>query len=50
MLTPEFCWTHEVLLVVLFQLKEKELRHMQALAAEWKKRDAEREALVRKKV
>ncbi|XP_013883016.1 centrosomal protein of 120 kDa [Austrofundulus limnaeus] len=31
------------------QLKQRELRHMQALAEEWKKRDAEREALVRKK-
>lgn len=31
------------------QLRQKELRHMQALAEEWKKRDAERDALVRKK-
>ncbi|MEQ2165068.1 hypothetical protein GOODEAATRI_013275 [Goodea atripinnis] len=33
----------------LFQLRQKELRHMQALAEEWKKRDGEREALVKKK-
>uniref|UniRef100_A0A3P8XQD0 Centrosomal protein of 120 kDa n=1 Tax=Esox lucius TaxID=8010 RepID=A0A3P8XQD0_ESOLU len=32
------------------QLKKKELDHMQALAEEWKKRDREREALVKKKV
>uniref|UniRef100_UPI00398ED638 centrosomal protein of 120 kDa isoform X2 n=1 Tax=Pristiophorus japonicus TaxID=55135 RepID=UPI00398ED638 len=32
------------------QLKQKELAHMQALADEWKKRDREREALVKKKV
>ncbi|XP_058878442.1 centrosomal protein of 120 kDa isoform X2 [Acipenser ruthenus] len=32
------------------QLKQKELAHMQALAEEWKKRDKEREALVKKKV
>ncbi|XP_019372360.1 PREDICTED: centrosomal protein of 120 kDa [Gavialis gangeticus] len=32
------------------QLKKKELAHMQALADEWKKRDREREALVKKKV
>ncbi|NXI49996.1 CE120 protein, partial [Chloroceryle aenea] len=32
------------------QLKEKEMAHMQALAEEWKKRDREREALVKKKV
>ncbi|NXF90713.1 CE120 protein, partial [Eubucco bourcierii] len=32
------------------QLKEKEMAHMQALAEEWKKRDKEREALVKKKV
>ncbi|CAK6978980.1 centrosomal protein of 120 kDa [Scomber scombrus] len=31
------------------QLKKKELVHMQALAEEWKKRDREREALVKKK-
>ncbi|XP_028269192.1 centrosomal protein of 120 kDa isoform X2 [Parambassis ranga] len=31
------------------QLKKKELSHMQALAEEWRKRDREREALVRKK-
>ncbi|XP_010894321.2 centrosomal protein of 120 kDa isoform X1 [Esox lucius] len=31
------------------QLKKKELDHMQALAEEWKKRDREREALVKKK-
>ncbi|XP_053180840.1 LOW QUALITY PROTEIN: centrosomal protein of 120 kDa [Scomber japonicus] len=31
------------------QLKKKELIHMQALAEEWKKRDREREALVKKK-
>ncbi|KAL0978922.1 hypothetical protein UPYG_G00177850 [Umbra pygmaea] len=31
------------------QLKKKELGHMQALAEEWKKRDREREALVKKK-
>ncbi|XP_068165776.1 centrosomal protein of 120 kDa isoform X2 [Antennarius striatus] len=31
------------------QLRKKELNHMQALAEEWKKRDREREALVKKK-
>ncbi|XP_076859626.1 centrosomal protein of 120 kDa [Brachyhypopomus gauderio] len=31
------------------QLKQKELSHMQALAEEWKKREREREALVKKK-
>lgn len=34
----------------LLQLKQKELAHMQALAEEWKKRDRERESLVKKKV
>ncbi|NXM24324.1 CE120 protein, partial [Oxyruncus cristatus] len=32
------------------QLKKKEMVHMQVLAEEWKKRDREREALVKKKV
>ncbi|XP_027730628.1 centrosomal protein of 120 kDa isoform X1 [Vombatus ursinus] len=32
------------------QLKKRELAHMQALAEEWKKRDRERESLVKKKV
>ncbi|XP_060091512.1 centrosomal protein of 120 kDa [Heteronotia binoei] len=32
------------------QLKKKELAHMQALAEEWRKRDREREALVKKKI
>ncbi|NXE07635.1 CE120 protein, partial [Lophotis ruficrista] len=32
------------------QLKKKEIAHMQALAEEWKKRDREREGLVKKKV
>ncbi|XP_044302498.1 centrosomal protein of 120 kDa isoform X1 [Varanus komodoensis] len=32
------------------QLKKKELAYMQALAEEWRKRDREREALVKKKV
>ncbi|XP_062942881.1 centrosomal protein of 120 kDa isoform X3 [Cynocephalus volans] len=32
------------------QLKQKELAHMQALAEEWKKRDRERESIVKKKV
>ncbi|KAL0607682.1 Centrosomal protein of 120 kDa [Plecturocebus cupreus] len=32
------------------QLKQKELAHMRALAEEWKKRDRERESLVKKKV
>ncbi|NXA54916.1 CE120 protein, partial [Nothocercus julius] len=32
------------------QLKKKEMAHMQALAEEWKKRDKEREALVKKKL
>ncbi|NWS58883.1 CE120 protein, partial [Chunga burmeisteri] len=32
------------------QLKKKEMDHMQALAEEWKKREREREALVKKKV
>ncbi|XP_010157510.1 PREDICTED: centrosomal protein of 120 kDa [Eurypyga helias] len=32
------------------QLKRKEMAHMETLAEEWKKRDREREALVKKKV
>ncbi|NWV00024.1 CE120 protein, partial [Upupa epops] len=32
------------------ELKKKEMAHMQVLAEEWKKRDKEREALVKKKV
>ncbi|XP_053910877.1 centrosomal protein of 120 kDa [Cuculus canorus] len=32
------------------QLKKKEMAHMQAIAEEWKKRDRERESLVKKKV
>ncbi|KAM9329390.1 centrosomal protein of 120 kDa [Gastrophryne carolinensis] len=32
------------------QLKKKELAHMQVLAEEWKRRDKEREAIVKKKV
>ncbi len=32
------------------QLKQKELGHMQALAEEWRKRDHQREALIKKKV
>ncbi|NWU70940.1 CE120 protein, partial [Pterocles burchelli] len=32
------------------QLKKKEIAHMQALAEEWKKREREREALVKKRV
>ncbi|NWR67802.1 CE120 protein, partial [Bucorvus abyssinicus] len=32
------------------QLKKKEMAHMQVLAEEWKRRDREREALVKKKV
>ncbi|XP_030898982.1 centrosomal protein of 120 kDa isoform X2 [Melopsittacus undulatus] len=32
------------------QLKKKEMAHMQVLAEEWKKREREREALVKKKV
>ncbi|XP_068103035.1 centrosomal protein of 120 kDa [Hyperolius riggenbachi] len=32
------------------QLKKKELAHMQVLAEEWKRRDREREAIVKKKV
>ncbi|NXU57883.1 CE120 protein, partial [Turnix velox] len=32
------------------ELKKKEMAHMQALAEEWKKRDREREALVKKRV
>uniref|UniRef100_A0A7N8Y6S7 Centrosomal protein 120 n=1 Tax=Mastacembelus armatus TaxID=205130 RepID=A0A7N8Y6S7_9TELE len=32
------------------QLRKKELSHMQALAEEWRRRDREREALVKKKV
>ncbi|CAM4719851.1 unnamed protein product [Leuciscus chuanchicus] len=31
------------------QLKQKELSHMQALAEEWRKRDQQREALIKKK-
>lgn len=31
------------------QLKQKELNHMQALAEEWRKRDHQREALIKKK-
>lgn len=33
-----------------FQLRKKELSHMRALAEEWRRRDREREALVKKKV
>lgn len=32
------------------QLKQKELSHMQALAEEWRRRDQQREALIKKKV
>jgi centrosomal protein CEP120 len=31
-------------------LKEKEFQHMRALADEWKRRDRERELLVKKKI
>lgn len=31
-------------------MKKKELSHMQALAEEWRRRDREREAVVKKKV
>lgn len=34
----------------LFQLKQKEMMYMKALAEEWKKRDREREVLMKKKV
>lgn len=34
----------------MFQLRKKELSHMRALAEEWRRRDREREALVKKKV
>ncbi|KAF4787599.1 Centrosomal protein of 120 kDa [Turdus rufiventris] len=40
----------EVIVSDSSQLKKKEMVHMQALAEEWKKRDREREALVKKKV
>uniref|UniRef100_A0ABI7YQ22 C2 domain-containing protein n=1 Tax=Felis catus TaxID=9685 RepID=A0ABI7YQ22_FELCA len=40
----------EILVSDSSQLKQKELAHMQALAEEWKKRDRERESLVKKKV
>jgi hypothetical protein len=35
---------------LLRQLSEKEMLHMKALAEEWKRRDKEREILVKKKV
>ncbi len=38
------------MLISFSQLKEKELQYMQSLAEEWKKRDKEREILVKKKV
>lgn len=52
--TPEYraaleMWKEEQEEMFDDQLRQKELRHMQALAEEWKKRDAERDALVRKK-
>lgn len=34
----------------IFQLKQKEASYMKALAEEWKKRDRERELLMKKKV
>uniref|UniRef100_A0A3P8WVE2 Centrosomal protein 120 n=1 Tax=Cynoglossus semilaevis TaxID=244447 RepID=A0A3P8WVE2_CYNSE len=43
-------WKEEQVDLFDDQLKKKELSHMQALAEEWKKRDREREAVVRKKV
>uniref|UniRef100_A0A3P8VQ03 Centrosomal protein 120 n=1 Tax=Cynoglossus semilaevis TaxID=244447 RepID=A0A3P8VQ03_CYNSE len=42
-------WKEEQVDLFDDQLKKKELSHMQALAEEWKKRDREREAVVRKK-
>ncbi|OXB62419.1 hypothetical protein ASZ78_014020 [Callipepla squamata] len=41
---------HEVLVSDSSQLKKKEMARMQTLAEEWKKRDEEREALVKKKI
>ncbi|OXB76039.1 UNVERIFIED_CONTAM: hypothetical protein H355_000299 [Colinus virginianus] len=41
---------HELLVSDSSQLKKKEMARMQALAEEWKKRDEEREALVKKKI
>ena len=35
---------------LIFQLKQKEMMYMKALAEEWKKRDREREVLMKKKV
>uniref|UniRef100_A0A8C2KQJ0 Centrosomal protein of 120 kDa n=1 Tax=Cyprinus carpio TaxID=7962 RepID=A0A8C2KQJ0_CYPCA len=45
------CSTQNSPLGALFcaQLKQKELSHMQALAEEWRKRDLQREALIKKK-
>ncbi|XP_017288610.1 centrosomal protein of 120 kDa isoform X2 [Kryptolebias marmoratus] len=54
--TPEYraaleleLWKEEQEDLFDHQLRRKELRHMQALAKEWRRRDGEREALVRKK-
>ena len=35
---------------IFLQLKQKEMMYMKALAEEWKKRDRERELLMKKKV
>ena len=36
--------------IIFLQLKQKEASYMKALAEEWKKRDREREILMKKKV
>ena len=42
--------TSSLVVVVLLQLKQKEIQHMKVLAEEWKKRDKERELVTKKKV
>ena len=37
-------------IIIFLQLKQKEASYMKALAEEWKKRDREREILMKKKV
>ena len=42
--------TLRFVIVVVLQLKQKEIQHMKVLAEEWKKRDKERELVTKKKV
>lgn len=43
-------WKEETEQRFLAQLKEKENKHMKALADEWKRRDKERETIFQKRV